>query len=110
MVEEKDSQDLDLLSIKLKAARERRAEEVPEKGKNSAMGIAMKMGLELAVSVAVVTYLGYLLDQWLDITPAGLIVGLLLGFAAGLRNVFREAKKLQEPAETEGNKNFEREE
>lgn len=109
MVEKKDNQDLDLLSKKLKAVRERRAENEPKKVDNSAMGIAMKMGLELAVSVAVVTYLGYLLDQWLDISPAGLIVGVILGFVAGLRNVFREARKLQEPVDAEDGKNFERE-
>lgn len=101
MVEDNDSQDLDLLSKKLDAARTRRTEETPEKVKDSATGIAMKMGIELAVSVAVVTYLGYLLDQWLDISPAGIIVGMLLGFAAGFRNVFRAAKELQEPVETE---------
>lgn len=101
MVEDKDSQDLDLLSKKLETAKARRTEETPERGEDSATGIAMKIGIELAVSVAVVTYLGYLLDQWLDIAPAGVIVGFILGFAAGLRNVFIVAKKMQEPVDAE---------
>ena len=109
MVERKDNQDIDLLGKKLKSARKRQADDVPDIVDNAAMGIAMKIGIELAVSIAVVTYLGYLLDQWLDIAPAGLIVGVLLGFAVGLRNVFREAAKMQGPVETEDDKNFERE-
>lgn len=95
MVEEKDNQDLDLLSKKLDAVNARRAEDEPEEVDNSAMGIAMKIGIELAVGVAVVTYLGYLIDQWLDTAPAGLIVGVVLGFAAGVRNVIRVARDMQ---------------
>lgn len=101
MVEDKDSQDLDLLSKKLEAAKARGVDEIPEKVQNSAMGIAMKVGIELTVGVAVVTYLGYLLDQWLDIAPVGIIVGMVLGFAAGMRNVFRDAKEMQGPGDTE---------
>jgi ATP synthase protein I len=35
--------------------------------------------------------IGWLLDRWLGISPWGLIVFLLLGFAAGVRNVMRSA-------------------
>ena len=35
--------------------------------------------------------LGWLLDRWLGTTPWGLIVFLLLGFAAGILNVMRAA-------------------
>jgi ATP synthase protein I len=35
--------------------------------------------------------LGWLLDRWLGISPWGLIVFLLLGFAAGVLNVMRAA-------------------
>ena len=101
MVEENDPQDLELLGKKLKAARKRHTEEEPEEAEDSAMGIAMKVGIELTVSIAVVSYLGYLMDQWLGIAPAGIIVGVLLGFAAGMRNVYRVAKDMQEPADTE---------
>jgi ATP synthase protein I len=100
MVEDNNSQDLDLLSKKLVTAKARRTEKTPERVEDSATGIAMKIGIELAVSVAVVTYLGYLLDQWLDIAPGGVIVGFMLGFAAGLRNVFIAAKNMQGPVDT----------
>ena len=35
--------------------------------------------------------MGWLLDRWLHISPWGLIVFLLLGFAAGVLNVMRVA-------------------
>ena len=35
--------------------------------------------------------IGWLLDRWLGISPWGLIVFLLLGFAAGVLNVMRAA-------------------
>ena len=35
--------------------------------------------------------IGWLLDRWLGISPWGLIVFLLLGFAAGVLNVMRSA-------------------
>ncbi len=35
--------------------------------------------------------LGWLIDRWLGISPWGLIVFLLLGFAAGVLNVMRSA-------------------
>ena len=35
---------------------------------------------------------GWLLDEWLDTSPALLIICVGLGFAAGLRNVFRTAQ------------------
>jgi ATP synthase protein I len=37
---------------------------------------------------------GWLLDRWLHISPWGLIVFLLLGFAAGVLNVMRAAAGL----------------
>jgi ATP synthase protein I len=35
--------------------------------------------------------LGWLLDRWLGTSPGGLIVFVLLGFAAGVLNVMRAA-------------------
>jgi ATP synthase protein I len=35
---------------------------------------------------------GWLLDDWLDTSPTLLIICVGLGFAAGLRNVFRTAQ------------------
>jgi ATP synthase protein I len=35
--------------------------------------------------------IGWLIDRWLGVSPWGLIVFLLLGFAAGVLNVMRSA-------------------
>ena len=40
---------------------------------------------------AVGALLGWMLDRWLGISPWGLIVFLMLGFAAGVLNVMRAA-------------------
>jgi len=48
-----------------------------------------RLGNRLGVLVGAV--IGWLLDRWLGISPWGLIVFLLLGFAAGVLNVMRAA-------------------
>src|SRR3954471_15263782 len=50
-----------------------------------------RLSSELVAGVAVGALLGWLLDRWLGISPWGLIVFLLLGFAAGVLNVMRAA-------------------
>ena len=57
----------------------------------NALAVAMRIGLELVVSVFVGAGLGWVFDTWLGTRPWGLIVFLFLGFAAGLVNVFRIA-------------------
>ena len=49
------------------------------------------MSTELVAGVVVGALIGWLLDRWLGISPWGLIVFLLLGFAAGVLNVMRAA-------------------
>lgn len=50
-----------------------------------------RLSSELVAGVAVGALIGWLLDRWLGISPWGLIVFLLLGFAAGILNVMRAA-------------------
>ncbi|WP_419814692.1 AtpZ/AtpI family protein [Glacieibacterium sp.] len=57
----------------------------------TAMGIGFRIGIELVVGVCIGTGGGYALDRWLHTAPWLMIVGLIVGFAAGLRNVFRSA-------------------
>ncbi|TNE61612.1 MAG: hypothetical protein EP335_15190 [Alphaproteobacteria bacterium] len=85
------------LEQRLSAAR-KKAEPEPENttGKGSAMGVAFKMGIELVAGVAVGVLIGLTLDKWLATPPVFLFVFLIMGFAAGLRNVIREARKMQD--------------
>ena len=50
-----------------------------------------RLSSELVAGVAVGALLGWMLDRWLGISPWGLIVFLMLGFAAGVLNVMRAA-------------------
>jgi ATP synthase protein I len=50
-----------------------------------------RLSSELVAGVVVGAGLGWLIDRWLGISPWGLIVFLLLGFAAGVLNVMRTA-------------------
>jgi ATP synthase protein I len=50
-----------------------------------------RLSSELVAGVLVGAGLGWLIDRWLSVSPWGLIVFLLLGFAAGVLNVMRSA-------------------
>ena len=50
-----------------------------------------RLSSELVAGVVVGAGLGWLIDRWLGISPWGLMVFLLLGFAAGVLNVMRSA-------------------
>jgi len=57
----------------------------------SAFARGFRLSTELVGGVIVGALIGWLLDRWLGISPWGLIVFLLLGFAAGVLNVMRAA-------------------
>lgn len=92
-------QRLDRLHGKLDTVDERIAAEKPkeaDEARGRAMGIAFRIATDLVAGVAVGGFIGWALDQWLGTAPLLLIVFLLLGIAAGLRNSVRAARKLQE--------------
>jgi ATP synthase protein I len=57
----------------------------------SAIARGFRLSSELVAGVAVGAFLGWALDKWLGTSPWGMIVFLLLGFAAGVINVMRAA-------------------
>ena len=59
------------------------------------MGNAFKLGTELVAAVAVGTIIGFILDNWFDTKPWLIIVFFFVGVVAGILNVIRSAKKLQ---------------
>ena len=60
------------------------------------MGSAFKLGTELVSAVAVGTIIGFILDSWFDTKPWLMIFFFFLGSAAGILNVIKVAKKMQQ--------------
>ena len=57
----------------------------------SALARGFRLSTELVAGVLVGAFIGWALDRWLGISPLGMIVFLLLVFAAGVVNVIRAA-------------------
>lgn len=60
---------------------------------------AMKISSEFIAGIVVGGGIGWVVDHWLATRPFGLVVFLLLGFAAGILNVLRATGKVAEPGE-----------
>ncbi len=58
----------------------------------SAASLAMRFGGEFGAAVLVGAGIGFGADHYLSTDPWGLIIGLTLGFAAGVVNVVRTAQ------------------
>jgi len=69
-------------------------------GSNAAsFGKALKISTELVAAVVVGSTIGFLLDNWFDTKPLLTICFFFMGVAAGILNVFRSAKKLNQKLE-----------
>jgi ATP synthase protein I len=55
----------------------------------SALGVGLRVGVELVSALAVAVAIGWWLDKWLHTSPVLLAVFVLLGGAAGVANVWR---------------------
>jgi ATP synthase protein I len=66
----------------------------PDEGAARRVGMAagMRMGSEFVAAVLVGSVMGYGVDLAANSLPLGLLVGMMLGFAAGAVNVVRAAK------------------
>lgn len=72
----------------------RRAEEERRNPSRSGWSIGLRYGSDFFAGVLVGAGGGLVLDRLLGWTPWGLIVGLILGFAAGTLNVVRAARDI----------------
>ena len=74
----------------------------------SGLGVAWRISIELAVAIGVCGAIGFGLDRWLGTAPWLMLGFLVLGFAAGIRNVYRAAQQIaaaaEEPAREDGDK------
>ncbi|MBY0563409.1 MAG: AtpZ/AtpI family protein [Hyphomonadaceae bacterium] len=58
----------------------------------SPASLALRFGGEFGAAIIVGALLGYGVDYFLHSSPWGLLIGLMLGFAAGIANVVRLAR------------------
>ena len=63
---------------------------------SSFVGSAFKLSTELVSAVLVGTIIGFILDSWFDTKPWLIIIFFFLGSAAGILNVIKVAKNMQE--------------
>ena len=66
-----------------------------ENPQTSNFGQAFKLSTELVAAVLVGTIIGFILDNWFDTKPWLIIIFFFVGVVAGILNVIRSAKKLQ---------------
>jgi len=85
-----DPDDLHAFGKRLDEVR-RQNEPRPQQAPPTSLGIAGRFATELMVAIAFGGGLGWLLDRWLGTRPIFLVVLVLLGAAAGIRNVMRAA-------------------
>lgn len=89
------------LEAKLAQHRVRNAAEAERESRPGTMqGLAegLKLGSEFVAGVVVGAAIGYAIDHFAGTMPFGLIVFLMIGFAAGVRNVLRSVSPKPKPS------------
>jgi len=96
MTEMKGEPEPASFEARLRAARTKQGLDKPvpssaqaELGGNSAMGIGLRVGVELVSAMIVGVGVGWGLDRWLHTSPFLLILGVFLGGGAGVANIWR---------------------
>ena len=90
------------ISTRLKSAKKKFSKaynKKPQPSGSSLLGVAFKMSTELVAAVLIGTFIGFILDSWFDTKPILIIIFFIIGVAAGITNVFRSAKNMQEHKE-----------
>ena len=65
-------------------------------GNPSSIGTAFKLSTELVAAVAVGTIIGFIFDKTFDTKPWFILIFFFVGVVAGITNVIRSAKNMQE--------------
>tara|TARA_B100000780_G_C20783652_1_gene311209 strand:+ start:242 stop:520 length:279 start_codon:yes stop_codon:yes gene_type:complete len=63
--------------------------------KNSSIGAAFKLSTELVAAVAVGTIIGFILDKTFGTKPWLILIFFFIGVVAGITNVIKSAKNMQ---------------
>jgi ATP synthase protein I len=88
---------------RLHNARSRHGMDTPAPGQDAArdsgnaLGVGLRVGVELVSALVVALAIGWGLDRWLHTLPLFLVIFVLLGGAAGVLNVWREVSPRSVP-------------
>jgi len=63
------------------------------------LGIAARMGVELVVATCIGGGLGYWADTHFETQPWLMLVGVLMGNVAGIRNILRLSRQMDQPSD-----------
>ena len=87
----------DQFKTRLKIAKDKilKRSQSSEDSQSSKLGIAFKMSTEMVAAVLVGTIIGFILDTWFGTKPWLILIFFFVGVAAGILNVVRSAKKMQ---------------
>jgi ATP synthase protein I len=85
------------LEATLATRRPEQPDDDPRVGSAAGYGQALKLSSEFVAGIAVGVGVGWFVDRMAGTSPWGLIVFLLLGFAAGVLNVLRSVGLVAEP-------------
>lgn len=88
-----DQNDIRNLQEKIQAAKKSSSPDAPNAP--IPIGKIMKVVVEIVAAMAVGLGIGILADNYFETRPLFIIIFFLLGSAAGILNVFRVAKSLQ---------------
>jgi ATP synthase protein I len=99
----------DSFEERLRAARSRQGLDAPTRkttdsgaqGSPNALGVGLRVGVELVSALAVGVAIGWYLDKWLHTRPIMLALFVLLGGAAGVVNVWRLMGPKRTPPKSE---------
>lgn len=92
-------QRLGTLGRELRKKRVERVRSQPPPGRAAQLGLAFRLATELVAGFVVGAVIGWYLDRWLGTSPWFLLIFFGLGAAAGVMNVVRTARLLQESAD-----------
>ena len=68
---------------------------VSNQSSSSKLGVAFKISTEMVAAVVVGTIIGYILDNWFGTKPWLILIFFFVGVIAGILNVVRTAKDMQ---------------